>query len=69
MNLRAASVMGQCPDTQDPTISLPMQVHYQHLDIVLKTVYTHVSFCETCHQLINKFLDILDLSKEAGVHT
>lgn len=69
MNLQAAFVMGRCPDSHGPAISLPMEVHYQHLDIDLKTKCTHVPFLETCNQLINKFLDILHVSKEAGVHT
>lgn len=69
MNLQAASVMGQCPDTQGPAISLPVQSYYQNLDVVFKTVCTHVPFSETCHQLVNKCQGILNLSKEAGLYT
>lgn len=69
MNLQAAFVMRRCPDTQGPGISLPVNVHYQPLAIVLKTKCTDVPFSETYNQLVNKFLGVLDISKEAGVHT
>lgn len=60
MSLQAAFVMGRCP-----AISLPVEVHYQHLDIVR----THVPFLETRKQLVSKFLGILHISKEAREHT
>lgn len=57
----------EMPRYTRPYHLLPVKVHYQHLDIVLKNECTHMPFSETCNQLVNKFLGIISISKEAGV--
>lgn len=60
---------GPCSCIQSPTLILPMKVHCQHLDTVLKSACTHIPFPESSNELVSKFPEALKALKEARMHT